>query len=415
MKIINYTCVLLITLPIHGHSSNSKFDATIVGEIKFAEGLKGHASNFIHCLKDILKVNYICTGCQDFTDMPQDIKKIVVDPNKTPGNVAVFTNVLWATSIFKNTLDYIPNSHIKIAYSVFEATLIPKKWTEILNSKFDAVAVADNYLVEVYKNSGVLIPIFVLPYSVYLDDLLIKSKKNKPENTPFTFGISAGFGPDKNHELLLDAFVKEFGDSPAVKLKIHGRGYPNNMTLTNLIKKLKEYQLSNVDISCKYMNRNDYVNFLASLDCYVLLSRGEGFSITPREALALGIPCIISNNTAHKTICSTGFVKAVESNIPHPADYFYFGKYEGHKFNSTLEDACKALRDVYDNYQIYLEKAKRGQEWVQQYSHENLKLKYASLIKPKKIILAEKNIIENDYLMTNSEVLYNKYQEILAQ
>ena len=58
-----------------------------------------------------------------------------------------------------------------------------------------------------------------------------------------------------------------------------------------------------------------YIEFISTFDCYVNLSKGEGFSIPPRESLALGIPCIISDNTAHKTICDSGLVLPVTSKI----------------------------------------------------------------------------------------------------
>ena len=46
---------------------------------------------------------------------------------------------------------------------------------------------------------------------------------------------------------------------------------------------------------------------------------------------------------------------------------------------------------------------------VSQYSWNNLKYRYLNLVKPKKIILGDKNEVTDDYFMTNSKKLYRKY------
>ena len=148
-----------------------------------------------------------------------------------------------------------------------------------------------------------------------------------------------------------------------------------------------------------------------TFDCYVLISKGEGFSISPREALALGKPCIISNNTAHKTICNTGHVYAVPSELIEPAIDPGVGAC-GNRFNCSIKDVRKALREVYTNYQEYVEKALGGREWVKDYLWENLKLRFLNLIKPKKVVLGNHNEITDDYLMTDSKKLYAKYSQL---
>ena len=73
------------------------------------------------------------------------------------------------------------------------------------------------------------------------------------------------------------------------------------------------------------------------------------------------------------------------------------------------------MRDVYENYDYYCKKAAKGRDWVRQYLGENLKAKYVSLLKPKKVILGFRNEATNDYLVTDSVELYNKYMEVLGR
>ena len=153
---------------------------------------------------------------------------------------------------------------------------------------------------------------------------------------------------------------------------------------------------------------------MKSLDCYVLLSKGEGFSISPREALALGIPCILTNNTAQKTICSSGFVEAVKSDILEPAYYYCFSKMPvGYHFGSHLSDVMNSMKNVYYNYSHHKERALKGKVWVEQYLRKNVVKKYSMLISPKKIVFSDSNVITEDCLFTSSKSLYNKYINLM--
>lgn len=388
---------------------NARSDVTFVGPMKFADGLFRISIGLIDTLKNDLKINFISTGVMDLSDVPVSVQKLVLANNtnkklrsKNCSPVAIMLDSPW--HIWDSPYKYMPDSKIKIAYSMLEGDAIPSKWVDIFNNYFDAIVVPDKYLSRVYKNCGVNIPVFVVPIGLYLEDFLLQPIKQQKNNI-FTFGCSAFFSPGKNQKLIIEAFAQEFKNNPMVKLKLHGR-FGDTDELNNLIKQL---DINNVEIIQQSFSHQDYIKFFSQLDCYVLLSQGEGFSITPREALALGIPCILSNNTAHKTICNTGLVRSVKSDIPVPAYYNPLGGYYGSKFNCDIANASDALKEVYNNYNYYLSKSLQARQWVKQYLYKNLKPKYLSLIKPKKVILGPKNKIENNYLITNSRTLYKKY------
>lgn len=387
-----------------------KYDLTIIGDINLSLGLSSLPVGIIDCLKNDLKINFKkIPGFFDLTNVPEDVKKILLLNDTSIGKVSLFTNILWTP--YFSCIDFIPNSEIKIAYSMFESTRISEKWVGILNSMFDLLVLPDENLIDTYKLSGVTIPVFVLPCGIYLEKYLNQPVKCK-KNFPFVFGSSAAFWPHKNQDLIVRAFANVFGNNPNVKLLMHGRSGTSEIR-NNILKIINLYKLLNVEFIDREFDQNEYLNFKKNLDCYVHISKGEGFSITPREALALGIPCILSDNFAQKTICKTGYVRSIVSEIPEPAYYVHLKNYYGVNYNCNIKDVEDALMDVYLNYQRYLTKATKGREWVTQYLYSNLRNKYLNLVKPKKVILGQENRIEDEYFMTNSIELYKKYLGLL--
>lgn len=396
-------------------SASASYDLTLISStIKFATGLERLPITITDMLMDDIKINFRQSMVIDYKDIPARVKTTLSkNINTEVGTVSLLLDPLWYPD--QDFYKAVPNSPIKLAYSMLESTKLPDEWTHILNNYFDAVIVPDPWLVNVYKNSGVTIPIFVLPIGLHLSAFL-KMPAKTCSNNIFTFGLSAAAAPGKNHEMVIDAFVEEFLQNPLeqnnVRLRIHSRG---GSKTENIKKYLQQQPSTAIEFIPRSLSQREYLQFISSLDCYILLSMGEGFSITPREALAAGIPCILSNSTAQKTICKSSFVEVVEASISVPAYYDIFKETLGVKFNCTLAAARKAMRNVYTNYSAYLEKAQAAREWVKRYQDTTLKDKYLTLVKPKKIILGKKNRIANSVIETTSPSLYEKYLHLISQ
>ena len=407
------SCVLLsVCLPVAVTAATcAAFDLAVVGPIKWADGIGRQSIGLIDCLKDDLTINFVHTHSRQelcLTDVPASVKEIIT--NRTSG----YSNVIILEDVLSNGnpagVEYyykkMPEGHIKIAYTMFESTALPDEWADILNNNFDAAVVPDDFLVNVYKKAGVTIPIFVLPLGIYIEALLELPEKIAA-HTPFTFAFSGTFSSRKNHRMVLESFAQAFGNDPNVRLVLHGRN--DNETYKSLVRRCKELQLSNVEIICKSFTWNDYLEFLKNSDAYVSFSTGEGFAITPREAMAAGIPCIVSESTAQKTICNSNCVRPVPATITQPAYYPHLQKHVGYDFNVAVKDATAALLDVYQNYNHYLSKARAGRTWVRGYLYKNLRPYYLNLVKPRAVVLGDHNEITADKLITNSPELYQKY------
>lgn len=350
--------------------------------------------------------------CDDYID-----KNKLNKYNNQEIDISILFEHLW----YSNNLEpykYIPkNSKIKIAYSMIESTSIPKEWVDIINSAIDLVVVPDKFLINVYKESGVIKPILVLPCGLYLMNFLnnksIKenAKKNNNNNT-FIFGSSTQFMPWKNNEKLVESFIEEFNKDENIKLIIHGRTGYELSKVKQIINQKKAENI--VTIINQKLEFDELLKLYDSFDAYIIASKGEGFSITPRELIAMGKPVIITNNTAHKTICDAGVVTPIRSNIEAPIYYDAFGQFCGTNFDCEKDDIKKALRFVFNNYNELLKTNDYKKKWVMQYDWSIIKDKYNTLLNPKKIIYGTKNqILDKGLLMLSDKNLVKKFSKII--
>lgn len=397
----------------HAHKIEKKTPPylTLIGIVKMADGVGRHCVEVMQGLYDHVEINFISTGDTNLADVPHHIKKIIKKNSPEFGKVILFQDVLWSPGAKAWKIFETPSQQdqIKIAYSVFESSKIPYEWTLILNTFFDAVAVPDKFLIEVYKNSGVTIPIFEVPLGLDLA-MYLKEPLKKARNSPMVFANFSACSDRKNLITLVHAFNKAFGNNPNVHLKINCRYSDKDMNKL-LKKEIKRLNLSNVFFSELCFEAVSYIKMFKSIDCYVTLSKGEGFSIQPREAMALGIPVIATDNSAQKTICESQLVKSLSSPILEPAIY-WDNEEVGYFANCHIDEAADALKDMYENYDQYLKNAQEARNWAKNYTFETLRPIYLNLIAPKEVILGKENKITSDYLMTNSPELYQKYLNI---
>ncbi len=384
-------------------AEQSSIDVTLIGAANDRDGV----GKVTLCLMDAfckeLKINSIAGE-----NMPKEISEYSNMGIKIPGNIALSTGLLWCKH--GDIIEHLPPSYIKIALAMTETTAIPHEWVLILNTYFDAVWVPDLFSKRVFLNYGVNIPIFVLSLPMDLSDYLHVTKKKSKET--FVFGISSHIQPRKNQELLIKAFAAEFGNNSKVELLLHSQNQNLPCPGVDVPNIIQNAGTSNISFLYKTLTKEEHISFLSSLNCYVLLSKGEGFSMIPREAMALGIPCILSNNTAHITLCESNYIYGVKSSILETDSYYkeIFGNnYNGFVFNYDFLDVRKALREVYENYEYYEKIALKARSWIANYDICFLKKKYHSFLKPDRVILGDTDEITDDAIITTSKKLYNKY------
>lgn len=384
---------------------------TVIGYVQMADGLGRQTVELIDTLKDEVTISFIPTHkkrMKGMNDVPRKVKQIISKKNHQMGKVVVFEDCLWYPGHmpYKKLQAPTQDDQIRIAYSMFESSKIPPEWTIILNTYFDAVVVPDPFLIPVYQASGVKLPIFVIPLGLDLSPFLKRPLKEQA-NTPFTFANLSSCVDRKNQLKLIRAFAKAFGNSQDVRLILNCRAAFNKLDEA-ITQEIEHLGLTNVEFNIESLSNADYQALFGKIDAYINISKGEGFSIQPREAMALGIPTIVTNNTGQSTICQSGLTLSVPSRIETPA-YYDWGDIYGVSYDCELSDVASAMVEMRQNYSKYLSKKEAAREWVSQYQYDTIKPLYRALIKPKKVTLGNENSVTPDGIITTSETLYQKY------
>lgn len=416
---MSYTCSIplcLVLLATAGLLAKGKPDVNIVGLIGTETTMPLVGTTIIDVLRTRFSVNLISSR-PHLTASEQSIFKqdLPFDPHSLSRSSRHLAPLSLLTDVigYKDNPFYqnVPPSLIKIAYSMFEATRLPQMWVDAINTSFDAVVVPDQHLITIYQKSGVKKPIFSIPLPIYLEKLYsVKSLPTKTKPVPFVFGISAGFSVRKNYDTLLTAFSQEFGADPNVILKIHGSwGDPALVRA-----KAADLGLKNILIFDTTFSRTDYIEYLSSLNAYVYPSTGEGYSLTPREALALAIPCILSYHTVHKSIRALGILR-VPARTLVKAHFDQFDDDCGYFHHCSVGDLRKALRTMYNDYSHFKQEAWKGRTWTRKFLRSELAPLFATLIHPAKITLGNTNSITSSQLTTNDLSLYRKYRKLYPQ
>jgi glycosyltransferase involved in cell wall biosynthesis len=170
--------------------------------------------------------------------------------------------------------------------SMFEARPLPTDWAGVLN-RCAAIWTPATWNVEVYRESGVTRPMVVAGFGVN-ERYFHPMTRADGDDHVYTFlwaGASLGNGVDlgdrKGGEMVVQAFRKL--DLPDARLVLKaGPGSAVKRVGGDPRIALMAYALP----------EQDYATLLATADCFVYPSHGEGFGLQPLEAMAVGLPVI---------------------------------------------------------------------------------------------------------------------------
>ena len=241
----------------------------------------------------------------------------------------------------KNTGKY------KIGFTMLETTGIPKEWVRQCNL-MDEVWVPSSFNVETFRNSGVTVPLHVIPlgFDPNYYNPKIRSYKNHDK---YTFLSVFEWGERKAPEVLLKAYSKAFTKKDDVVLLCK---VINNDPAVNVEEQIKQLNLpeDGPEIIFLYNTKfrdYDMPTLYRSADCFVTATRGEGWGMPILEAMACGLPTIATNWSSQTDFFNenNGYPVAVQNLIDAKAKCPY---YEGFQWaNASEESLIEQMRYVF--------------------------------------------------------------------
>ena len=205
-------------------------------------------------------------------------------------------------------------SRYKMLYTMMETARLHPDYTIRCNCA-DEIVVPSNWCLHEFQDSGVKIPISVVPLGVDTDIY-------RPDVEPLTFSkplkdfvfLSVfGWSLRKGYDVLLKAYLEEFTSDDPVSLLISSRYFGST---DESKKQVIRDDIAKVSATIKNPKKPHVVLFgdilsdaampriYASADCFVLISRGEGWGLPACEAAACNLPVITSRYSGHTDFCN---------------------------------------------------------------------------------------------------------------
>lgn len=269
-------------------------------------------------------------------------------------------------------INILPNGLVKfgeqgkknISFTMFETTRIPDSWVKDLNDHADAVFVPCDWNVEVFKDSGVHVPIYSVPPGIdterykKLEEIPEIKLQNVSKNL-FCFYSIFQWTERKNPAGLLKAFWAAFDGVKDVCLILKTYGTDTSIGQQTLIKKnIQELKNSlrlkdppKIIFVGGLLSNDEITSLHKRGDCFVLPHRAEGFGLPHLEAMACGNPVITTGWSGNMDFCNDDnsyllpYQMTVVSNMPW-IPYYEADMYWAEPDMKALVDS---MRHVYNN------------------------------------------------------------------
>lgn len=239
-------------------------------------------------------------------------------------------------------------SAFRIGYTMVENTQIGKRWVDYCNN-MDAMLVPSQFLVDVFSECGVRVPIKAVKQGV-------DSKKfpyvNREKKEKFIFGTIGYQDERKNWEDLVVAFCSEFDNNEPVELWIKN---------INPYFSHKQFTDPRIKVINRMYSGEEIQELYTMFDCFVFPSHAEGSGLPPREAMATGLPTILTNWSGMTEVADYGYkLEPIAIDMPDVRGE----EQPGFMARIDVSQLMYFMRYVYDNQEEASEKGREASEYI---------------------------------------------------
>ncbi len=213
----------------------------------------------------------------------------------------------------------------RVVFTMWETDVLPADFRNWLG-EYDQVLVPCEHNVELFSQHHRDVSFVTLGV-----DRKVWSPRVRPEGEVFRFAAGGSLWRRKGLDIAVEAFnrLKLHNAELHIKAAPHAQDTPTRNPGPN------------IHLHRNWMTLPETVDWFHQADCYIAASRGEGFGLMPLQAIAAGIPTILSLTTGQ-----TQFAHLATYQIPcgtSKADT------TGNWDEPNLHDLMEAMHDAYHN------------------------------------------------------------------
>lgn len=274
---------------------------------------------------------------------------------------APHSNLVCWVSVPTHAHGYFSGQH-KAMFTMWEATHLPEAFRENIDA-FDTIVVPSEQNLELFS----LYHPNVHKVPLGVDGERWRYEK-RTEPSPYFDFLIGGSGPRKGTDLAFAAFRKVFDGRtptngvPRLILKSpRGDGGEEFKEQVNAhLGTVGPLDWTNVKVISGHLSDNEETDLYRSAHCYLQPSRGEGFGLQPLQAIAQGLPTILTDAHGQAEFARLGF----PINWTYAkSGYFIWGDPK-QWWEPNFDELCEEMLYVYENYDFAQEHAKEGAEIV---------------------------------------------------
>jgi len=262
---------------------------------------------------------------------------------------------------------------VRLIYTMFESDQIPEDWPEYLKEA-NEVLVPSEWCQRVFAKSGIKTTVVPLGYN---SDVFTYHDRPVPveQDGIFTFIHYDSFNMRKGFAEILEAFSQEFDHKEPVRLIL------KTIRESSPIPVIKS-EYPNIEIVRGSLSEVDLWRLLCRANCMVYPSRGEGFGITPLEAMATGLPAIVPNAHGISEYFDPEFMLEVKVDHMEPGLYNRFkGQNVGDMTVVSVEDLRAKMRYAFNNQRQMKLMGKNASEYVKKYTYKKTAERLAEILR----------------------------------
>ena len=222
--------------------------------------------------------------------------------------------------------------------TMWETNWLPPQFSEYLHL-FDTVVVPSLHNWELFSQFHDNVR--VIPLGVDRD---VWFPKARPENEKFKILCGGSEWYRKGLDVVLKAFLSLNLPDAELPIKIVPPylSAPDNLVYPNVV------------VHDKWMTVEAEADLVRSADCFVSVSRGEGFGLMPLQAVSAGVPTVLSDAHGHKEFSDLSTHRIPTRSVPTNAGVWQdMGDWDEPDFDAL----CDALKDLHKNHKRYRQQA----------------------------------------------------------